>query len=73
VKSLKKSLDTEFKSSKKLNKFEMIYWDETGEMIVKTPTFEDKLLSSPMNFYGMYLTITDEEWEQVLKENTIWA
>ena len=24
-----------------------------------------------MNFYGMYLTITDEEREQALKDNTV--
>lgn len=30
-------------------------------------TFEDKILSEPFNFYGMYLNITEEEREQSLE------
>lgn len=32
----------------------------------KQINFEDKILSQPFNFYGMYLSITDEEWESTL-------
>ena len=38
------------------------------EFYKKEMNFEDKILSEPFNFYGMYLNLTDEDREMTLND-----
>ena len=44
---------------------------DESEVVKQKVTFEDKMLSAPLNFYGMYLSITDEDKDQVMKEKSL--
>ena len=45
--------------------------DGMCEMVKKVVRYEDRILSEPFNFYGMYLNITDEDWEMTLNDLVI--
>ena len=51
--------------------FRLDFMRDESEVVKQKVTFEDKMLSAPLNFYGMYLSITDEDKDQVMKEKSL--